>query len=86
MWYVNQHIDVNLPLLKNSLTQFGYDLPAEDVLSLDWVKKQVDHTIDRLDWALVREDVSALLRERDQHTLKLWNNEYFHNLVKQWTS
>jgi hypothetical protein len=74
-----------LSLLKNFLTPFGYDLPLDDLLSLDWVKKQVDHKIERLDGARVREDVNALLRERDQGTLKLWNGEYFHNLVKQWT-
>jgi hypothetical protein len=41
-------------------------------------------SFDRLDWALVREDANALLRERDQATLKLWSDEYFHNLVKRW--
>lgn len=80
IWYLNQKIDINFIFLQNSLAQFNWDLPSENI-DLHWVKRTLKEKIEEIDWTKAKEDVEFLLREIDQSTLKHWNADFFYHYL-----
>lgn len=82
-WYIGRNESLNLNYLAAALSQFQYPLPDSNEITLVWVKEQLLEKANSIDWQLVKNDVSNLLRERDLDTLDLWNQQYFEKLIDQ---
>ena len=79
-WYAQKNISINLDYLRSALSQFKFPLPT-DPITVDWVKQQLLAKAASIDWKQASRDVEQLLKERDLTTLRLWNKQFFENII-----
>lgn len=83
VWYVARSVRPDLELLRNALHQQGPWAGQPTSVTWPWLIANLRTVIDRIDWAMARQDVERFLPLREQEGLKLWNAEFFlHHVSK----
>ena len=77
-WYIRKRVSPNLPHLSNALFQYG-PWAGQDRLTIDgdWVREELQRTIDSIDWTEAAADVAPFLKLSEQETLTLWGAHFF---------
>ena len=77
-WYVSKGVFPNLPHLQAALSQFGpWSEKQELNVDVDWVSRELDAAISRVDWSKAAQDVSRFLRTSEAKSLELWGVPFF---------
>ena len=72
VWYVARRVSPTLELLRNALHQQGPWAGQSFAVTTDWVQKNMEAAIRRIDWDVARNDVQRFLPLREQDGLRLW--------------
>ncbi len=77
VWYIARRVSPTLELLQNALHQQGPWAGQAFAVTTDWVQKNLEATIRRIDWDVARNDVQRFLPLREQDGLRLWGPDFF---------
>lgn len=83
VWYVARKISPELALLEHALEQQGAWAGQQTSATWPWLIVNLRTVIERIDWAVARQDVERFLPLREQEGLTLWNAAFFlHHLSR----
>lgn len=83
MWYVSRRTRPDLGLLRNALFQQGPWAGATPEVTPEWLRMNMTAVIRRIDWDGTRADVHRFLPLREQEGLKVWNPDFFCDLLER---
>ena len=84
LWYVRNKTNINYDLLKNALFQMGpYQGQSLKEVNRNFVIDELSKKIKSLDWIQVRKDVERFLKQEEQDSLKIWDENLFLDRVKK---
>lgn len=83
VWYVGRKVSPEFALLGHAIEQQGPWAGKPTSVTWLWLIENLRTVIERIDWAVARQDVQRFLPLREQEGLKLWNVSFFlHHLSK----
>ncbi|MDD8043406.1 MAG: nucleotidyl transferase AbiEii/AbiGii toxin family protein [Verrucomicrobiota bacterium] len=83
VWYVGRKVSPELALLQHAIEQHGPWAGKPMSVTWLWLIENLRTVIERIDWAVARQDVQRFLPLREQEGLKLWDVSFFlHHLSK----
>lgn len=83
VWYVGRKVSPELALLQHAIEQQGPWAGKPMSVTWLWLIENLRTVIERIDWAVARQDVQRFLPLREQEGLKLWDVSFFlHHLSK----
>ncbi|MBM4164532.1 MAG: nucleotidyl transferase AbiEii/AbiGii toxin family protein [Lentisphaerae bacterium] len=83
VWYVARGVRPDLELLRNALRQQGPWADQQTSVTGPWLIANLRTAIERIDWAVARQDVQRFLPLREQESLSFWDAAFFlHHVSK----
>lgn len=82
-WYVKQNIRPNFPHLQAALKQWGPWKNQEMVVDMLWLEQTLTDKIMHTNWQEATNDVERFLSPQEQHSLKLWSNNFFLHKITE---
>ena len=82
-WYVKKGVQVNLAHLQAALFQWGPWAHQKINLNIEWLKHELTQKAARIDWPAAADDVRRFLRPLEQHSLSLWNENFFTHKIER---
>ena len=82
-WYIKEGVQVNLSHLQAALFQWG---PwANHIIDIDltWLKSELTNKSSLIDFQSAAADVQRFLKPSDQHSLNLWNENFFAHKIEK---
>lgn len=76
-WYVAQGVQPKLELLTNALIQHGPWRGQAMAVDNAWLQSALQTKISAIDWQAAAADVQRFLDSNQQHSLSLWNANFF---------
>lgn len=76
-WYVKKGVKVNFAHLQAALFQWGPWAHQKIDLDIEWLKHELTRKAARIDWPAAADDVRRFLRPVEQHSLSLWDVNFF---------
>ncbi|OGT46341.1 MAG: hypothetical protein A3E82_08875 [Gammaproteobacteria bacterium RIFCSPHIGHO2_12_FULL_38_11] len=81
LWYVSRNTLINFSLLSSAIKQAGPWAGKHEIVSPEWLIKELRLKINSIDWDVAKKDVSRFLRPRELSTLDLWAKDFFESRV-----
>jgi predicted nucleotidyltransferase component of viral defense system len=83
VWYVARSVSPKLALLEHAIEQQGPWAGRQTSVTWPWLIANLRTVIERIDWAVARQDVQRFLPLREQEALSLWDAPFFlHHVSK----
>jgi len=82
-WYAAKRVRLNHALLSAAIDQQGQWAGRHVRTDDEWVLRELQSVISRLDWKKAREDVSAFVPTDELSVLEDFNKDYFGGLAKR---
>ncbi|NLE65857.1 MAG: nucleotidyl transferase AbiEii/AbiGii toxin family protein [Lentisphaerae bacterium] len=77
VWYVARKVRPDLALLEHAIEQQGPWAGQRTRLTWPWLMANLRIVIERIDWAVARQDVQRFLPLREREALSLWDETFF---------
>lgn len=77
IWYATRKICPNYSLCANAMTQSGPWKGQNISVNVLWLAEQLVQKIQKVDWEMVRNDVTRFLPAREVKSLDLWKEDFF---------
>lgn len=84
LWYTSRGIPINYQFLTSALNQQGPWQSTGVLANEVWVMQEVGNKIASLNWKQAADDVRIFVPDRDQKSLKLWNEAIFQTQLGRW--
>ncbi len=83
VWYATRRTPINFPLLAAACEQLGPWRGQKLTLDMTWYQEQMEKKIRSIHWKSVREDAARFLKQREQATLQIWDEEFFLDRLRR---
>jgi predicted nucleotidyltransferase component of viral defense system len=80
-WYVAHGIQVNYTLLENALKQLGPWQNQSLQINKKWLTDNLREKVATLDWEAAKNDVRNFIKQREQTSIDLWDQNFFMHFV-----
>ena len=81
IWYIQNHVRVNYPLLENALKQYGPYKAQSINLTKEWLIAALKMKVQSMNWRNVANDVKKFLPRNLLHTADTWDAALFLALI-----
>lgn len=78
IWYIQSHIPVNLPHLRERMRQTQH-LQSEERLGEKELLERLHKRIDEIDWESAKADVAMFIADKSR--LDIWSSGFFHDII-----
>jgi predicted nucleotidyltransferase component of viral defense system len=86
LWYYSKDILPNFNFLTNAINQTGPWAEQNIIVTPDWYFKALKEKIKTINWQEAIKDIMPFLGEQDKKTLRLWNEEFFQNIINKFST
>lgn len=83
LWYMRFNVQPNLSFLHSALIQSGNWVDKEALISNSWVKTNLEHKINSLDWGKAKEDILRFVKTEEIDSISHWGPELFLGVVSK---